>query len=1091
MKLSFIKNQLGINRQTIRLRSRRLILLLPPLVFVFLFLQNYSDWKDADTLNRILIRNQSSNAAEAILRQIGNFINEKCTALVQLAAAWDAASTQEKEALFRREASRLAGREDSCIALQFIDPQFSVRFSTQPDKRNPQPELDLETLPGRSQLFQEIVNFKNPLAAFYPVENSQKSILELCVPMVANRVGQSSFQGFISSLYQIDWLNQNMIPSSTRESFSFRIVLNKKVIYQSHSPANTPAKTFSDEEMTLAHDILNQRWSVVVCPSPKGTFANLFRTNLRNFAINASLSFLASVLLCFALLTVLRLQNNQRQLLLSEAHYRSLLDSARNYMVYRMAIDPSAPLHARVIFVSPSVKEILGIHDVENLAAWFETIQEDDLNSVIQEHFQCIETGKPFECTLRIHHRIKNELRWIDVKAIPIFGDDGKPIFFNGIMIDVTDARQSEEKLERSEKLYRDALGLINAAPYYQNYIDNCYEFVGEGIQSILGFSPDELTPSLWKSQILEMNLLNDLQHLSLEEALQKARGDEGFDWRADCRVKTRSGEERWIANAAVQVRNPAGNVVGSLGILQDITNRKQIESALRESEQKYRELVENANSIILRMDTQGTITYFNEFAQKFFGYCAEEILNQNAQAALFPKTRESDEIFTRILTELQPPLNRPSAKECENLRKNGERVWILWTSKPILNKNQELKEILCIGTDITELKKLQEQFRQAHKMEAIGRLAGGVAHDFNNLIMAILGFSDLALRTSQLDPALRKNLQEIRNVGERAASLTKQLLAFSRKQVVKPITFNLNALIVNMDKMLRRLIGEDIELVTIPGDSLGMIQADMGQMEQILLNLAINARDAMPGGGKLTIETANAVIENPLSIDQFNVAPGDYVLLTVCDAGEGIPKENLERIFDPFFTTKEHGAGLGLATVYGIVQQSGGAIVVQSEPNIGSAFKIYLPRTVAEPTPDRPKKPMLSPDDVSKTILLVEDESIVRHLVSRVLKRTGFTVLEAGYGDEALEICKHHDGPIHLLLTDVIMPKMSGRELAGQLVNMIPDLQVLYMSGYTDESIVYRKIIEEGVAFIQKPFTPDNLIHKLYEIFEIKRSRE
>lgn len=1081
----FENNSIGVRITRKLLRLKHLIVLIPLIAFLFLLTQNYLYWQNTEKLIGNLIRSQSLNASGVVIRHIDVFLKEKRNDLSLLADQWLASSETGRDRLFLHETSHITTRDQSFLAIQFIDPSFMVRLSTPLDNTSKWIGLDPNNLPGHKELLQKALALKKPLVFSHSAPNRQNSIEELCVPILSAQNSQSSIQGFISGFFQNDWLSSIIGPDAGHDAYNFQITLNKTVIYRSDLQTHPLIERIPRETITITQDILYQPWSVSSFPSTESKITNLPNTNFRNFAINIILSLLVSFLLGFALLMIVQIQKRKQQLSLSEAHYRSLTESARNYMVYRLAIDPASPLHARVIFVSPSIKDILGVQDIYNLAAWFETIHEDDINVVIAEHYRCMETGSPFECTLRIHHRIKKELRWIEVKASPILNEKGNPLFFNGIFIDVTDTRQSEEKLEKNERLYRNAIELINAVPYYHNFLTNQYDYIGEGIQAIVGFPSEEFTPSLWKSLILEINLLNDHQPLSLEESLHKTQGSENAGWRADYRIKTRSEDDRWIANAAVQVRDRAGTVIGSLGIFQDITTRKRIEYALRESEQKYRELVENANSIILRMDTQGYIAFFNEFAQQSFGYTQEEILGKSILDTLFPKTRESKEKFAQILNEIVSSANLPPAEEFENQRKNGERIWVVWTFKPILNKNGELKEILCIGADVTELKKLQEQFRQAQKMEAIGRLAGGVAHDFNNLLMAIMGFSDLALKTSQLDPALRKDLLEIRQAGERAASLTRQLLAFSRKQILKPVSLNLNQLILNMDKMLRRLIGEDVELVTVPSESLGLVKADLGQMEQILLNLAVNARDAMPKGGKLIIETANVDLDDSYSNHHINITPGPYVLLAVSDSGEGIPKENLECIFDPFFTTKEHGTGLGLSTVYGIVKQSGGHVIVYSEPHICTSFKIYLPRANDTIQPALPKIQPLSSSDISRTILLVEDETTVRNLVSRVLKRYGFTVLEAGYGSEAIELCKQHEGKIHLLISDVIMPKMSGPELATRLLAIIPDLKVLYMSGYTDEAIVQHGILDCGNAFIQKPFTPGDLILKIREIFE------
>ena len=383
-------------------------------------------------------------------------------------------------------------------------------------------------------------------------------------------------------------------------------------------------------------------------------------------------------------------------------------------------------------------------------------------------------------------------------------------------------------------------------------------------------------------------------------------------------------------------------------------------------------------------------------------------------------------------------------------------------------------------------LRQSEDHLRQSQKMEAVGRLAGGVAHDFNNLMTVVMGRTELLLnRLDEADP-LRRNAEEIKRTAERAVSLTQQLLAFSRKQVLTPKVLNLNSVVANMDRMLRRLIGEDIDLVTVLGPALDRIKADPSQLEQVIMNLAINARDAMPSGGKLTIETANAYLDQPYARNHPSVLPGNYVMLAVSDNGTGMDTETQARIFEPFFTTKEQGkgTGLGLATVYGIVKQSGGYIWVYSEPGWGTTFKIYLPRVsdtveVSEPAP----VPVRAYG--SETILLVEDEAGVRELTREILQMNGYTVLEAAHGPEALEVCHQYPGTIDLMVTDVVMPQMSGAELSQQATALRPAMKVVFISGYADRAIVRHGILEADTLYLQKPFTPDALARKVREALD------
>ncbi|MBS3905981.1 MAG: response regulator [Syntrophaceae bacterium] len=385
------------------------------------------------------------------------------------------------------------------------------------------------------------------------------------------------------------------------------------------------------------------------------------------------------------------------------------------------------------------------------------------------------------------------------------------------------------------------------------------------------------------------------------------------------------------------------------------------------------------------------------------------------------------------------------------------------------------------------EKKAFEDQLRQAQKVEAIGRLAGGIAHDFNNLLTIIKGNNQLSLMEIKKDDPLRENIEQVEKAADRAAALTRQLLAFSRRQVLEVKVLDLNTILRDMEKMLHRVIGEDIGLVTLLAENLGTVKADPGQIEQVVMNLAVNARDAMPKGGKLTIETANVELDQNYARNHVAVTPGRYAMLSVSDTGVGMSPEVKERIFEPFFTTKEKdkGTGLGLSTVYGIVKQSGGNIWVYSEPGQGTAFKIYLPRVDEPPEEAGEKVVQKKLPGGGETILVVEDEEKVRQVAVQILTKNGYTVLEASHGDEARQICEQHGGPIHLIVTDVVLPGMNGRELAESLVSRHPGAKALHMSGYTDNAIVHHGVLEKGLSFLQKPFNLEDLLRKVREVLD------
>jgi signal transduction histidine kinase/CheY-like chemotaxis protein len=423
---------------------------------------------------------------------------------------------------------------------------------------------------------------------------------------------------------------------------------------------------------------------------------------------------------------------------------------------------------------------------------------------------------------------------------------------------------------------------------------------------------------------------------------------------------------------------------------------------------------------------------------------------------------------------------------EIINRRKDGRLYTEEVNITPIREARGEITHFIATKQDVTERKSMEEQLHHAAKMEAVGRLAGGVAHDFNNLLTIINGYTELLLETPASEIKPSTFLNEIKNAGERAASLTRQLLAFSRRQVLAPQVLDLNDVVSNVEKMLRRLIGEDVELRTVLDPSLGQVQADPGQIEQVIMNLAVNARDAMPSGGSLTIETSNVQLDQSFARSHVKVKPGPHVMLTVGDTGVGMTAETKAHIFEPFFTTKGKGkgTGLGLATVYGIVEQSGGTIWVYSELGQGTVFKIYLPPVSEIPAAEGHLKTETDTTALgSETILVVEDEEGVRSLVRLALESGGYKVLETENPESALAKCADYDGPIHLLLTDVVMPQMSGPLVAEKVNSLRPSIKVLYMSGYTDDAVVRHGVLSEDMPFIQKPFTPMALRKKIREV--------
>ena len=516
----------------------------------------------------------------------------------------------------------------------------------------------------------------------------------------------------------------------------------------------------------------------------------------------------------------------------------------------------------------------------------------------------------------------------------------------------------------------------------------------------------------------------------------------------------------------------------------------------VRQAEAKYRLIFENAVEGIFQATPDQHLLTVNPSMARILGYSSpqELIADFNATGRRLWTQPETTEAIANALEST----GVVEGLAVEAYRKNGESIWLSLNLR--LVKDEHGATVYHEGTieDVTarteaesHRKELEQQLRQSQKMEAIGQLAGGVAHDFNNLLTAINGYSSLALQRAEPDERLHSYLEEIKKAGERAANLTRQLLAFGRKQMLKPVPLNLNDVVSEMSKMLRRLIGEDIFFEARFDSELKQIRADPGQIEQVLVNLVVNSRDAMPQGGTLKIETANFAIDHEFASRHLGLSTGNYVVLTVSDNGCGMDEKTKARIFEPFFTTKEkgRGTGLGLSTVYGIVTQSGGNIWVYSEPGEGTVFKVFLPQFQPEN-----EAPVKAPVDMvvprgSETILLVEDEDVVRGLARQILEQAGYNVLDARGGEEAIRLCRERRGPIDLLLTDVVMPETSGKEVAERLTRLRPMTRVLYMSGYTDDAIVHHGVLDSDVEFIQKPFTPVALARKVREVLDVSGS--
>jgi two-component system cell cycle sensor histidine kinase/response regulator CckA len=628
-------------------------------------------------------------------------------------------------------------------------------------------------------------------------------------------------------------------------------------------------------------------------------------------------------------------------------------------------------------------------------------------------------------------------------------------------------------KMLQREELFRliseNAADLIAVVDTHGNRIYNSLSY-----NKVLGYSPEELS----RSSSFEQIHPDDKERV--KEAAAEARIT-GVGRPLEYRIRHKDGTWRVLDSTASVIRNSKGEPEKIVIVNRDITERKRAVEALQRSETSFRSLVGDAPYGIFKADLAGKLLMVNPALEKMLGYKSQdELLAVNFATGIYRHPAEHQKINEMFLRD-----QHLKDIEVEWKRKDGSFITVRCSGSSVKDESSDYIE--GFTEDVTERRVLERQLRMAQKMEAVGRLSGGIAHDFNNLLGVIIGYIQVLKRNLVTGQASYEYAEEIEKAGQRAVSLTRQLLAFSRQQVLEPVILNLNTLVSEMEKMLPRLIGEDIQLDLILDPVIGQVKADSGQIEQVVMNLAVNARDAMPDGGKLRIETANSDLDAAFAREHPGSVPGQYVMLAVTDTGTGMDPEIQAQIFEPFFTTKgrDKGTGLGLATVYGVVKQSNGYIAVDSEKGKGSSFKIYLPR-IEQPIATKIQSTQ-TPLTVrgSETILLVEDAEPLRMLAKLFLKENGYEVLSAADGSEAQQAAAQHSGPIHLLLTDVVMPGINGRVLAERLAPSHPGMKVLYMSGYTDSFIAGHGVLEEGTHLLHKPITEETLLRKVRELLD------
>ncbi len=759
------------------------------------------------------------------------------------------------------------------------------------------------------------------------------------------------------------------------------------------------------------------------------------------------------------------LQANEK-LHASEEQSRLILEGVRSHAI--IMLDPVG----NIASWNPGAERINGYTAAEIIGQNFSRFytSTDNDNGKPERELRIAATEGFFEEEgLRV--RKDGSVFWAIVTITPLYNHGPEPVGFVKVTRDITDRKKVEEALRVSEDRFHLMVdGVSDHAIIMLDPVGIILTW-NRGAEHLDGYTAEEIVGQHYSCLFTPESIAEEKPRQELEQAAADGKVEvEG--WRI-----RKNGSRFWVNGTLAALYDENGKVRGFAKITRDLT-------AKRRNDELLQSVLNHTLDGIIGIDERGTISMINRAGEKIFGRPGSEVIGQNIKMLMPEPYHSEHDGYLANYKRTREAKIIGSGREVQGLRKNGSTFPLDLAVTEFQLDNQ--RYFVGLVRDISDKKKLEGQLHQSQKMEAFGQLAAGVAHDFNNLLTVISGYSDLLLTKLTPDDPRMKMVDQIRRAGERAASLTRQLLAFSRQQVLEPRVLDLNVIVTDIEKMLRRLIGEDVQFTIVLAPAISSVKVDAGQIEQVIINLAVNARDAMPQGGKLTIETRDIELDESYTTSHPEARAGRFVLVAISDTGCGMTGEVKARIFEPFFTTKGvgQGTGLGLAVVHGIVKQSGGNIDVYSEVGVGTTVRIYLP-SIQQPAAASSAHGLELPSRGSETILLVEDEESVRELATFVLQGCGYTVMTAPEGLAALQLMATCREQIDLLVTDVVMPQMGGRKLAETLLAQHPELRVLFMSGYTDDAVVRHGVLQANTNFLQKPFTPNSLAKKVREILD------